>query len=101
MNRINELFSKKHQNILSIYFCAGSPTLEGTATVIRTLQDKGIDMIEIGIPFSDPMADGPVIQAAATQALRNGMTLRRLFDQAAGCPRCRSRHSGRNSRWPP
>ena len=81
MNRINELFNKKQQNVLSIYFCAGSPTLEGTASVIRTLQDKGVDMIEIGIPFSDPMADGPVIQAAATQALRNGMTLRKLFDQ--------------------
>lgn len=75
MNRINELFSRKHHDILSLYFCAGSPTLEGTATVIKTLEQKGIDMIEIGIPFSDPMADGVVIQNAATQALRNGMTL--------------------------
>ena len=81
MNRINELFSRKHHDILSLYFCAGSPTLEGTATVIKTLEQKGIDMIEIGIPFSDPMADGVVIQNAATQALRNGMTLRKLFDQ--------------------
>lgn len=81
MNRINELFSRKRHDILSLYFCAGSPTLEGTATVINTLEQKGIDMIEIGIPFSDPMADGVVIQNAATQALRNGMTLRKLFDQ--------------------
>lgn len=84
MNRINQLFDQKKENILSIYFCAGTPSLEGTATVIRTLEQKGIDMIEIGIPFSDPMADGPVIQAAATRALRNGMTLRRLFAQLDG-----------------
>jgi tryptophan synthase alpha chain len=81
MNRINELFAQKRANILSIYFCAGAPTFDGTVNVIRTLEQKGIDMIEIGIPFSDPMADGPVIQHAATQALRNGMTLRRLFGQ--------------------
>ena len=80
-NRINTLFANKQNNILSIYFCAGHPTLDGTAETIRTLQQKGIDMIEIGIPFSDPMADGPVIQDAATKALRNGMTLRRLFAQ--------------------
>lgn len=76
MNRIHQLFSNKKQDILSIYFCAGTPRLEQTTEVIRTLAQKGIDMIEIGIPFSDPMADGPVIQAAATQALRNGMTLK-------------------------
>ena len=81
MNRIEQLFSTKNRNVLSIYFCAGSPTLEGTVGVIRALQDRGIDMIEIGIPFSDPMADGPVIQDAATRALRNGMTLRKLFSQ--------------------
>lgn len=81
MNRINELFNRKHHDILSLYFCAGSPTLESTATVIRTLEQKGIDLIEIGIPFSDPMADGVVIQEAATQALRNGMTLKKLFGQ--------------------
>ena len=81
MNRINQLFSTKQKDILSIYFCAGFPTLEGTASTIKALEKKGINMIEIGIPFSDPMADGPVIQHAATQALRNGMTLRRLFGQ--------------------
>ncbi|MBR3443630.1 MAG: tryptophan synthase subunit alpha [Bacteroidaceae bacterium] len=81
MNRINRLFNEKKQNILSIYFCAGHPTLEGTAETIQTLCRNGIDMIEIGIPFSDPMADGPVIQDAATKALRNGMSLRMLFQQ--------------------
>ena len=81
MNRIDQLFQTHKDHVLSIYFCAGTPTLEGTAEVIRTLERKGVQMIEIGIPFSDPMADGPVIQHAATQALRNGMTLRKLFSQ--------------------
>ena len=81
MNRINQLFQNKPQNLLSLYFCAGAPTLDGTASVIRTLEQKGINMIEVGVPFSDPMADGPVIQDAATKALRNGMSLNCLFDQ--------------------
>ena len=81
MNRINQLFSTKQKDILSIYFCAGFPTFEGTASTIKALEKKGINMIEIGIPFSDPMADGPVIQHAATRALKNGMTLKLLFDQ--------------------
>ncbi|MGE4308512.1 tryptophan synthase subunit alpha [Bacteroides sp.] len=81
MNRINHLFSSKEKDLLSIYFCAGHPTLEGTVEVIKTLQDNGVKMVEIGIPFSDPMADGVVIQNAATQALRNGMSLKVLFEQ--------------------
>lgn len=81
MNRINQLFQDSPKNLLSIYFCAGCPTLGGTANVIRTLEKNGVDMIEIGIPFSDPMADGIVIQDAATRALRNGMSLRLLFEQ--------------------
>lgn len=81
MNRINQLFQEKQRNILSIYFCAGHPSLDSTLPTLRALQDGGIDMCEIGIPFSDPMADGPVIQGAATQALKNGMTLSRLFAQ--------------------
>ena len=81
MNRINLLFQNNPGNLLSIYFCAGCPTLEGTADVIRTLEKNGVNMIEIGIPFSDPMADGIVIQDAATCALRNGMSLRLLFEQ--------------------
>ena len=80
-NRINDLFASDPKNLLSIYFCAGCPTLEGTADVIRTLERNGVNMIEIGIPFSDPMADGLVIQNAATQALRNGMSLHLLFSQ--------------------
>ena len=81
MNRINQLFNSNKKDILSIYFCAGTPTLDGTADVIRTLEKHGVSMIEVGIPFSDPMADGIVIQNAATQALRNGMSLKLLFEQ--------------------
>ena len=81
MNRINQLFENKKKGILSLYFCAGHPTLEGTVEVIKTLASNGIDMIEVGIPFSDPMADGPVIQDAATKALKNGMSLKLLFSQ--------------------
>ena len=81
MNRINKLFSNKNEKILSIYFCAGHPSLESTVSTITSLEKKGVDMIEIGIPFSDPMADGPVIQDAATKALRNGMSLKLLFSQ--------------------
>ena len=81
MNRINQLFNSNKKDLLSIYFCAGDPTLDGTADVIRTLEKHGVSMIEVGIPFSDPMADGIVIQNAATQALRNGMSLKVLFEQ--------------------
>lgn len=81
MNRINQLFADNKKDLLSIYFCAGAPTLDGTANVIRTLAANGISMIEVGIPFSDPMADGPVIQEAATKSLRNGMSLKLLFEQ--------------------
>lgn len=81
MNRINKLFSEKNSGLLSIYFCAGDPEAESTRPILRALQAGGIDMVEIGIPFSDPMADGPVIQDAATRALRNGMSLHRLFEQ--------------------
>ena len=81
-NKINQLF-KDHQDkkILSLYFCAGCPTLENTGEVIKTMQRRGIDMIEVGIPFSDPLADGPVIQSAATRAIKNGMSLKKLFSQ--------------------
>lgn len=84
MNRIDKLFSEKKHDILSVYFCAGCPDADNTADVIRALERNGVDMIEIGIPFSDPMADGPVIQDAATRALRNGMTLRKLLAQLEG-----------------
>lgn len=81
MNRINQLFESHPRNLLSVYFCAGCPTLDSTAQVIRELEHNGVDLIEIGIPFSDPMADGVVIQEAATKALQNGMSLRVLFNQ--------------------
>ena len=82
MNKINSLFAnRKDKKLLSLYFCAGCPNLEGTADVILTMQRRGIAMIEVGIPFSDPLADGPVIQSAATQALKNGMNLKTLFAQ--------------------
>lgn len=81
MNRINQLFATKPHGLLSLYFCAGHPSLDSAPTIIRTLARGGIDMIEIGIPFSDPLADGPVIQDAATKALQGGMTLHRLFEQ--------------------
>ena len=82
MNKINKLFSEnKDRKLLSLYFCAGCPTLEGTADVIKTMERRGIDIIEVGIPFSDPMADGPVIQDAATTALKHGMSLQVIFNQ--------------------
>jgi len=82
MNKINQLFAQRgDKKLLSLYFCAGCPTLEGTGDVILAMQRRGIAMIEVGIPFSDPLADGPVIQNAATQALKNGMNLHILFDQ--------------------
>ena len=82
MNKINTLFANsKDRKLLSLYFCAGCPTLDGTADVILTMQRRGIAMIEVGIPFSDPLADGPVIQSAATTALKNGMNLKTLFAQ--------------------
>ena len=81
MNRINQLFNIKRDNILSIYFCAGDPYAGHTADMLQVLASRGVDMVEIGIPFSDPMADGPVIQDAATRALRHGMTLRKLFSE--------------------
>ena len=82
MNKINALFeSNKERKLLSLYFCAGCPTLDGTGTVIKAMERHGIDMIEVGIPFSDPLADGPVIQSAGTKALKNGMTVKTLFGQ--------------------
>ena len=80
MNRIDKTFKKK-QKLLSIYFSAGHPELEDTLPTIQALQDSGVDMVEIGLPFSDPLADGPTIQESSTRALNNGMTTEKLFDQ--------------------
>ncbi|HNU38333.1 MAG TPA: tryptophan synthase subunit alpha, partial [Macellibacteroides fermentans] len=76
MNRITTLFKTRQNSILSVYFTAGYPNLNDTTRVLKALQQKGINLVEIGIPFSDPMADGPVIQESSTCALRNGMSLR-------------------------
>jgi tryptophan synthase alpha chain len=81
MNRINQLFLNKPENILSVYFTAGFPQLDDTTRILSVLQSGGIDLVEIGIPFSDPMADGVVIQQSGHQALQNGMNLRLLFRQ--------------------
>lgn len=81
MNRLNNLFENKKDNLMSVYFTAGFPKLDSTGEVIDALCRGGVDMIEVGIPFSDPMADGPVIQNSGTVALRNGMTLLKLLSQ--------------------
>jgi len=83
MNQINILFAKKKEDILSIYFTAGYPSLSDTLPIAQYLDQSGVDMIEIGIPFSDPVADGPTIQESNQVALDNGMTLKLLFQQLA------------------
>lgn len=81
MNRITHLFETKKSGILSVFFTAGYPQLNDTIVVLKALQDKGIDLVEVGIPFSDPLADGKTIQDASNIALKNGMSLRLLFEQ--------------------
>ncbi|MEM7106930.1 MAG: tryptophan synthase subunit alpha [Bacteroidota bacterium] len=81
MNRINQLFENKQERILSVYYSAGFPALDDTLHVAVELEKAGADMIEIGIPFSDPIADGPTIQQSNKAALDNGMTLELLFQQ--------------------
>ena len=81
MNRIKQLFQQKTKNILSIYFTAGFPKLQDTVPTLEILQKNGVDLVEIGIPFSDPMADGVVIQQSGQTALKNGMSIRELFSQ--------------------
>ncbi len=80
MNRIQQKL-QENKKLLSIYFTAGYPSLNDTTTIIQDLEKSGVDMIEIGLPFSDPLADGPTIQASSTQALKNGMTTEILFNQ--------------------
>lgn len=81
MNRINQLFEKKASGILNVYFTAGYPKLQDTETIILALEASGVDLIELGMPYSDPLADGPTIQESGQVALANGMTLNILFDQ--------------------
>ena len=82
-NRLKEAFDTERK-LLSIYFTAGYPNIDDTRSIIRELQDSGADMIEIGLPFSDPLADGPTIQASSTHALKNGMSTDLLFEQLQG-----------------
>ena len=80
-NRINQLFETKKENILSVYFTAGFPKLNDTVKIIQELEKNRVDLIEIGIPFSDPTADGPTIQRSSELALKNGMNVKLLFEQ--------------------
>jgi len=81
MNRLDSLFQKKKNNILSIFITAGFPQLNDTVSIVKSLEASGVDFIELGIPFSDPLADGPIIQDSSTVALNNGMTLKLLLEQ--------------------
>lgn len=81
MNRISQLFKNKKSNILNIYFTAGYPKRDDTEGVILALEKAGADLIELGMPYSDPLADGPTIQESGSKALENGMTLNLLFEQ--------------------
>lgn len=85
MNRIQKLFSEKKKDILNVYCTAGYPQLNSTIEVLNALQKHGADMVEIGMPYSDPLADGPVIQESSSIALHNGMTIQKLFEQIKDC----------------
>ncbi|GAB3546685.1 tryptophan synthase subunit alpha [Spirosoma fluminis] len=84
-NRITDLFAQKSERILNVYFTAGFPNLDDTMTVLRGLQAAGVDLVEIGMPYSDPVADGETIQQSNGRALDNGMSLKTLFAQLANC----------------
>ena len=81
MSRIKEMFGQKQQNILNVYCTAGYPQFTSTRAIMKALQDNGADLIELGVPYSDPLADGPVIQASGSKAIQNGMTVSKLFEQ--------------------
>ncbi|MFO0467869.1 MAG: tryptophan synthase subunit alpha [Bacteroidota bacterium] len=81
LNRLTKLFENKRENLLTVYFTAGYPKLDDTETIICSLAESGTNIIEIGIPYSDPLADGPVIQESGMAAIDNGMTLQVLFNQ--------------------
>jgi tryptophan synthase alpha chain len=81
MSRLDNLFQQKSHRILNVYCTAGFPTLQSTVNIMKALQENGVDLIELGMPYSDPLADGPVIQASSAKALHNGMTISTLFDQ--------------------
>lgn len=84
MNRIHTLFNTKKERVLSIYFTAGFPNLEDTVSIMEAIEAGGADIIEIGVPYSDPVADGPTIQDSNQIALQNGMSMNKLFEQLVG-----------------
>ena len=84
MGRLNELFARKKRDVLNVYITAGFPQLDSTLAIMEALQSSGVDLIELGMPYSDPLADGPVIQESSLQALANGMTIEQLFEQLKG-----------------
>ncbi len=84
MSRIKNIFNDKKKEVLNVYCTAGYPHLNSTLIIIKALQDNGADLIEIGMPYSDPLADGPIIQASGSQALENGMSIAVLFEQLLG-----------------
>ena len=83
MSRIKTLFEKKNKGILNVYVTAGFPKIDSTLELMEVLQTSGVDLIELGMPYSDPLADGPVIQESSLVALQNGMTIKKLFEQLA------------------
>ncbi|TAH25208.1 MAG: tryptophan synthase subunit alpha [Cytophagales bacterium] len=83
-NRLTDIFEASNKPLLNIYFTAGFPALEDTVLILKALEKAGVDMIEIGMPFSDPLADGPTIQESSEIALQNGMTIKKLFEQLEG-----------------
>ena len=85
MNLITQLFFNKKKEILNVYCTAGFPQIDSTIKILNALQNNGADLVEIGMPYSDPLADGPVIQASSAIALSNGMTIEKLFEQLKDC----------------
>ena len=81
MSRIGKLFQVKKEQVLNVYCTAGYPELNSTVEIMKALAENGADLIELGMPYSDPLADGPVIQASSSKALHNGMTISILFEQ--------------------
>lgn len=84
MGRLHELFARKNRDVLNVYITAGFPGMDSTIAVMEALQSSGADLIELGMPYSDPLADGPVIQESSLKALANGMTIEKLFEQLKG-----------------
>lgn len=84
MSRIDDLFKKKKERVLNVYCTAGYPKLDSTLKIMKALQENGADLVELGMPYSDPLADGPVIQHSSSIALQNGMTIKTLFQQLQG-----------------